>query len=261
MSKSKRPLPPEERADNDRLKAIWNSKKAELRLNQELLADAMEMGQSAVSHYLNGYNRLNAKAATKFASVLQVKVSDFSPSLALEIESMIRAGQSVSDATNTTPRENHILSDVSVASELMTASVPVMDQEFSAGQGAAAQSMEDFYDGHRDISLSDLDAHDIQPNNARIIKIRGDSMWPTLWGGDEVLADTYVPRLTSSKIYAFEFDGELKVKRFTKKMDGSWLISSDNKDDPAYTDEIVSAHNARQLRVIAEVKKLVSRNL
>ncbi len=136
-----------------------------------------------------------------------------------------------------------------------------MDQEFSAGQGATAEKLEDFVDGHRDINLSDLDAHGIQPSNARIIKIRGDSMWPTLWGGDEVLADTYVPRLTSSKIYAFEFDGELKVKRFTKKMDGSWLISSDNKDDPAYTDEIVSAHNAQQLRVIAEVKKLVSRNL
>ncbi|SIQ14305.1 Phage repressor protein C, contains Cro/C1-type HTH and peptisase s24 domains [Marinobacterium stanieri] len=158
-------------------------------------------------------------------------------------------------------KENHSLLEASIASDQMTTSVPVMDQEFSAGQGAAAQSIEDFFDGHRDISLSDLDAHGIQPSNARIIKIRGDSMWPTLWGGDEVLADTHVPRLTSSKIYAFEFDGELKVKRFTKKMDGSWLISSDNKDDPAYTDEIVSAHNAQQLRVIAEVKKLVSRNL
>jgi transcriptional regulator with XRE-family HTH domain len=110
MSKAKRPLPPEERADNDRLKAIWNSKKAELRLNQELLADAMDVGQSAVSHYLNGYNRLNAKAAARFAEVLKVKVSDFSPSLALEIERMAQTGLSVVDDEDrrpTPPPENH----------------------------------------------------------------------------------------------------------------------------------------------------------
>jgi len=158
-------------------------------------------------------------------------------------------------------KENHTQLGVNVAPDWTTAQVPIMDQAFSAGQGAAAEKLEDFVDGFKDISHSDLTALNIQPNNARIIKIRGDSMWSTLWDGDEVLADTYVPRLISGKIYAFEFDGELKVKRFTKKMDGSWLISSDNKDDPAYTDEVVSAHNAQQLRVIAEVKKLVSRNL
>ncbi|WP_206834542.1 LexA family transcriptional regulator [Marinobacterium iners] len=264
MSKAKRPLPPEERADNDRLKAIWNSKKAELRLNQELLADAMDIGQSAVSHYLNGYNRLNARAAARFAEVLKVKVSDFSPSLALEIERMAQTGLSVVDDEDrrpTPPPENHTQLGVTVAPDWTTAQVPIMDQAFSAGQGAAAEKLEDFVDGFKDISHSDLTALNIQPSNARIIKIRGDSMWSTLWDGDEVLADTYVPRLISGKIYAFEFDGELKVKRFTKKMDGSWLISSDNKDDPAYTDEVVSAHNAQQLRVIAEVKKLVSRNL
>ncbi len=161
----------------------------------------------------------------------------------------------------TPPPENHTQLGVNVAPDWTTAQVPIMDQAFSAGQGAAAEKLEDFVDGFKDISHSDLAALNIEPSNARIIKIRGDSMWSTLWDGDEVLADTYVPRLVSGKIYAFEFDDKLKVKRFTKKMDGSWLISSDNKDDPAYTDEVVSAHNAQQLRVIAEVRKLVSRNL
>ncbi len=159
------------------------------------------------------------------------------------------------------PRENHTQLGVTVAAEWTTAQIPVMDQAFSAGHGATAECLDDFIDGYRDISHSDLSALNIQPSNARIIKIRGDSMWSTLWDGDEVLADTRVPHLVSGKIFAFEFDGELKVKRFTKRLDGSWLISSDNKDDPAYTDEVVSQHNAKQLRVIAEVKKLVARNL
>lgn len=164
-------------------------------------------------------------------------------------------------ANLTSPKENHAQLGVTVAAEWTTAQIPVMDQAFSAGHGATAESLDDFIDGYREISHTDLSALNIQPGNARIIKIRGDSMWSTLWDGDEVLADTRVPHLVSGKIFAFEFDGELKVKRFTKKMDGTWLISSDNKDDPAYTDEVVSQHNVQQLRVIAEVKKLVSRNL
>ncbi|MET4160509.1 transcriptional regulator with XRE-family HTH domain [Marinobacterium sp. MBR-111] len=88
MARSKPPLTAEERVDNDRLKEIWNSKKAELGLNQALLADAMSIGQSAVSHYLNGYNKLNAKIAAEFASLLDVDVAQFSPALAMEIECM-----------------------------------------------------------------------------------------------------------------------------------------------------------------------------
>ncbi|WP_027855570.1 XRE family transcriptional regulator [Marinobacterium litorale] len=156
--------------------------------------------------------------------------------------------------------EGHKQYAVQTSSEWKEA-VPVIRQGFSAGHGSDGDVMEDLFDGEEQVDLTRLEKLDIQPGNARIIKVKGDSMWPTLWDGDRALADTYVPHLISGKIYAFFWDGELKVKRFTKKMDGTWLVASDNKDNPEYTDEVISPHNAQQLNIIARVKDLYSREL
>ncbi|EOO9467015.1 helix-turn-helix domain-containing protein, partial [Escherichia coli] len=49
-----------------RLRAIWDAKKRELKLTQELAAELMGFeAQSAVSHYLNGKAPLNTDAALK----------------------------------------------------------------------------------------------------------------------------------------------------------------------------------------------------
>ncbi|SEG21273.1 Peptidase S24-like [Marinobacterium lutimaris] len=134
-----------------------------------------------------------------------------------------------------------------------------MDQAFSAGQGAAAERIEDFVDGYEAIDQETLDRLQILPGCARVIKIRGDSMWPTFFDGDKVIADTNSVKLINQGVFAFEFDGDLKVKRFFKRIDGSWLVSSDNKDDPSYPDEVIAPHNAMQLRIIAQIKELRSR--
>jgi phage repressor protein C with HTH and peptisase S24 domain len=240
----------------DRIQELLEHRNIPKRGMRRALERTCGISYQAVSQWFTGEtsnikNEHLAAIAQEYGSSLDWLISGKGPM----IVDQAKAGDSAA------PTKNHTQLGVNVTPEWMTAKVPVMDQAFSAGHGAAAEKLDDFIDGYRDIGHSDLAALNIQPGNARIIKIRGDSMWSTLWDGDEVLADTHVPRLVSGKIYAFEFDGDLKVKRFTKKMDGSWLISSDNKDDPAYTDEVVSQHNAKQLRVIAEVKKLVSRNL
>ena len=75
----KRDLSAEQRAECERLKAIFVSKKSELALSQQSLADRMDMSQSAISHYFNGRNALNTQVALSFAEHLQCSVSDFSP--------------------------------------------------------------------------------------------------------------------------------------------------------------------------------------
>ncbi|WBM69159.1 LexA family transcriptional regulator [Buttiauxella sp. WJP83] len=87
----KKPLTPEQLADASRLKAIFDSKKKQLGLSQELLAEQMGMGQSGVAQLLNGANAINTTHAAQFAKILGVKVDDFSPSLAAEISSMYAA--------------------------------------------------------------------------------------------------------------------------------------------------------------------------
>jgi len=84
----KKPLTPEQIADANRLKAIFENKKKFLGLSQETLAERMGMGQSGVAQLLNGSNAIGPTHAARLAKILGVSVEDFSPSIATEIADM-----------------------------------------------------------------------------------------------------------------------------------------------------------------------------
>lgn len=84
--KNTKTLTPEQLEDAKRLKALYESKKKILGITQQHIADALDITQGAVGHYLNGRNALNLSAALTFSRLLQVPVSDFSPSLAKEVD-------------------------------------------------------------------------------------------------------------------------------------------------------------------------------
>lgn len=81
----KRILTNEQLADAERLKAIYEAKKKELRISQQDIADALGISQGAVGHYMNGRNPLNVRVATQFSQILKVPVERFSPSLAKDV--------------------------------------------------------------------------------------------------------------------------------------------------------------------------------
>jgi phage repressor protein C with HTH and peptisase S24 domain len=280
MSKAKRPLPPEERADNDRLKAIWNSKKAELRLNQELLADAMDVGQSAVSHYLNGYNRLNAKAAARFAEVLKVKVSDFSPSLALEIERMAQTGLSVADDEDqrpTPPPENHTQLGVTDSGQPKESGGNVITADFQKarlregeitipqfdvrGAMGAGQVAPDYVETIRHLTLhqdylSALGVRYTQASNLAIVTGYGQSMEGTINDGDPVIIDRGVQTFMGDGVYLLTWNDMLYIKRLQMVSATEIELISDNpkhKDRVVKLDEVtvhakvLIAWNARKL--------------
>ncbi len=78
-------LTTEQLRDAERLKALYESKKKQLSITQQHIADEMGITQSAVGHYLNGRNALNVSSAMMFAKVLDVQIGDFSPALAKEV--------------------------------------------------------------------------------------------------------------------------------------------------------------------------------
>ncbi|WP_053014350.1 MULTISPECIES: helix-turn-helix domain-containing protein [Xenorhabdus] len=82
------PLSDEQIASANRLKAIYEAKKKTLGLSQEVLAEKLGMGQSAVAQLLNAKNAIGVSHAAKFAEILEITVDDFSPSLAAEIAGM-----------------------------------------------------------------------------------------------------------------------------------------------------------------------------
>ncbi|HEI8949225.1 TPA: helix-turn-helix domain-containing protein [Morganella morganii] len=87
----KRQLTTEQLADCRRLKALYESKKKELGITQQSIADILNISQGAVGHYLNGRNALNLQTASVFATQLNVPISDFSPSLAAEAQALSAA--------------------------------------------------------------------------------------------------------------------------------------------------------------------------
>jgi len=71
-------------ADKDaakRLRAIWESKKQELKLTQVTVAEEIGTSQSAISQYLNGTIALNTDAVIVFAKLLQCEPKDIRPVL------------------------------------------------------------------------------------------------------------------------------------------------------------------------------------
>lgn len=82
---NKKSLTTEQLADAMRLKALYESRKKALGVTQYTIADELCISQGAVGHYLNGRNALNAPIAAGFAKILQVPISEFSPTIANEV--------------------------------------------------------------------------------------------------------------------------------------------------------------------------------
>jgi phage repressor protein C with HTH and peptisase S24 domain len=72
-----------------------------------------------------------------------------------------------------------------------------------------------------------------KPDDLSIIKVEGDSMFPTLNDGDDIMVDRSVSsRRVSDGIYVLRRDDTLMVKRITVNPSGSsYTVASDN---PAY---------------------------
>ena len=143
--------------------------------------------------------------------------------------------------------------------DIKTYEVPVLDVQLSAGFGSTPGTEAVL----ETIPVPErlLEEFGVHPQNASIVSVRGDSMESTLRDGEKIIVDTAQSQLVSNSIYAFAFDGELKVKRFIKNFDQNWTIRSDNNLDPAYQDQTVAPHNIKQLQILGRVAGILARKL
>lgn len=63
------------------LRAIWNSKKAEIKFTQVEAAKELNWSQGAISHYLNNITELGPAAVIKFANFLGVDPLEIDPTI------------------------------------------------------------------------------------------------------------------------------------------------------------------------------------
>lgn len=70
-----------------------------------------------------------------------------------------------------------------------------------------------------------------------VIRIAGDSMWPTLHHGDSVLVDTTISSIGRDGVYVIRLGDEVQCKRCSRHpVSGALTIASDNSAYPTYTD-------------------------
>jgi len=75
------------------------------------------------------------------------------------------------------------------------------------------------------------------PERLAVLRISGDSMWPTLHHGDSVLVDMTVTAVGRDGIYVIRVGDEVQCKRCSRHpVSGSLTIASDNAAYPTYQD-------------------------
>jgi phage repressor protein C with HTH and peptisase S24 domain len=115
------------------------------------------------------------------------------------------------------------------------AMIPYLDIQAAAGSGMLNHHEETI--GFLAFQASWLSRRGINPQNARVLTAKGDSMEPTIRDGDVLLVDTSIDNVINHGIYVLVYVGMLLVKRLSKKLDGSIIMRSDNRE--TYDDEVI----------------------
>ena len=125
--------------------------------------------------------------------------------------------------------------------------VPILEASLSAGHGTTAGT-EDVI-GNLAFRSDWLRREGIQPNSASLVRVRGDSMEPTLRDGAMVLVDHLRDDAVRKDIYALRIGDDLLVKRLHRQGDVLFI----NSDNPAFDSSAVTGPALAEVQIIGRV--------
>ncbi len=138
------------------------------------------------------------------------------------------------------------------------AHVPLHDAMLAAGSGSSndAEQVIDHIAFRRDWLIK----VGVPASAARLARVHGDSMQPTVWDGDLILIDTRNRDLAikqrgvrdrrRSPVYALIDDGEARIKRIERSAADAMLLISDNPD---YPPELRQGEDIQAIKIIGKV--------
>lgn len=88
-----------------------------------------------------------------------------------------------------------------------------------------------------------------QPEDCRLLTVRGDSMEPFLFDNDMFMVDVSKTQPREAMIYAMVFEGEPLIKQVFKESGGALRLHSYN---PAYPDKLVQPEHLERLTFIGQ---------
>lgn len=245
-------------ADSDRLKALYQEKRAALKLTQDKMAEGLGAGvtQGAVSHFMNRRTALSLKAVAVFAKLLEVSVAEISPTLAKQMEEMgilaqpqelagTPPGQDVPAAN--TPLPDSAEMDL----EHQYAFVPQLTARAAAGIGHDNPHVE----SRSTLAFKRewLRYRGVNPKNLMVIYAAGDSMWPTIDDGDVLLVDRSKAEPADGQVFVLTSAEGAIVKRLVQGPLGGWIIRSDNDDKTEHPDRLLLRSDVNEHRIIGQV--------
>lgn len=265
MTKNSRKLPLADWQveDSRRLKALYQEKRASLRLTQDKIAAELGEGvtQGAVSHFMNGRTALSLKAAVVFSKMLQVPVSKFSLRLAQELDAMQvqpagisgpeRSGSDESDDPNADNSPLPRGSEADQALDGRYAYVPQYDAKAAAGLGTENPHVEI----HSTLAFkkSWLRSKGAKPEHLIVIYADGQSMQPTINDKDVLLVDRSKIDPVDRQVFVLAGSDGAIVKRLVQAPLGSWVLRSDNEDKNDYPDRYFLRSDGNEHRIIGQV--------
>ena len=220
------------------------SRRRELRLSQQQLADRLGWGQSRIGNYEAGVRDISTEDLKEIASALEMTfdelVSDGYASTNIRNQEISGSSVNITTANQISLGTGLIMQPEQDAS--YTHRIDYLDVRAAAGLTGFENS--DYPEIVSSLFLSDEGLLQIIGRKSaagiKIVNVPTDSMEPTIRKGDWVFLDTNIDYYNGDGVYAFAIDNALFIKRIQKLVGGGYRLHSDNKDyDPQdITDEI-----------------------
>ncbi|WP_052384069.1 S24 family peptidase [Litchfieldella xinjiangensis] len=121
--------------------------------------------------------------------------------------------------------------------------------EFAAGDGST-QVVEN-HGARERFSLPRLYHYGVQPENAALATVRGDSMHPAITDGATIGIDKGSRHIEDGKVYALDHDGMLRVKRLYRLPLGRVRVVSDNAEE--FPEEVYSMADPDAPKILGRV--------
>ena len=134
--------------------------------------------------------------------------------------------------------------------------IPILELAVSAGPGEpvfADKSAGGWMGMPTDLVRNSMN---MTPGAVVVLRVRGDSMSPTMDEGDMVFLDTSVKAIDQPGIYVLRRGDDLFVKRVHKHMDGTTTLKADN---PRYPEDQLTPEALGELSILGRVGRVLGK--
>ena len=194
-------------------------------VSQQQVADELGVTQAMVSRWEAGKTAIDTDTLGNWLQLLDVSKKEKSM--------LMRDAQRISEFANKSSRNK---------STMLT--IPEYNVSASAGGGEFV-GFEEVVEYH---SLPEKFLPDTNHDRTGIVRINGDSMYPTINSGDYVVV-SLTGKFYEDGIYLIRIDNSVYCKRLQRRIDGLFVIS----DNPAYSEIQIDSDDSDSFQVLGRV--------